>query len=406
MVGAGIGIWSLGNWVFFILAGRLLGPDEYGLVAALLSACLVIVVLCNGLQPALATSNRGNAPDGIFVRALRVAMVATIVVMAAAAATVLIVGSLFSGLPTAAMLGAVAVLTGVAVFPLTLGQLQGEGRFWGYSLAMMAVGIARPLVFLALWAVGVGLLSPLLGTAASWVIGSLLALALLRRVLRIPPVSRSSREWQALRHALIPNTVGVTAIAVLTNADVITARLALDGRQAGLFAAASAIAQGLFLIPQVFVTLVLPRLAARHAQGRSSATLAAAGMGATLAIGAVFVILTLPLGGGLMSLTYGNAFHAAGDLLPYYGAAMACMGCAIILLYHQLARRDFRYSWWLLGVAGLQVVGLALFGRSANEIITVDLACAIGAVCAHEFLARGAHERIIDGLRGWPSGSP
>ena len=72
LVAAGIGIWSAGNWAFFILVGRLLGPRDYGLVAAVLSACLVVYVLCSGLQPTLAASNRGEPPDAIFARALRV----------------------------------------------------------------------------------------------------------------------------------------------------------------------------------------------------------------------------------------------------------------------------------------------------------------------------------------------
>jgi hypothetical protein len=75
------------------------------------------------------------------------------------------------------------------------------------------------------------------------------------------------------------------------------------------------------------------------------------------------------------------------------------MGCTIVLLYHQLARRDFRYSWCLLGIAGAQIASLALFARSSNAIIAVDLACAVAAVVVHEVLARGSGERIIDGLR-------
>jgi O-antigen/teichoic acid export membrane protein len=398
-------VWSLGNWVFFILVGRLLGPRDYGLVAAFLSASLVAVVLCSGLQPALAASNRGDPPDTIFVRAVRAAAIATVVVMAVGAGIVLAATALIPRFPTGPALGTVVILTGIAVFPLAAGQLQGEGRFGGYAVGYMTVGIMRPVAFLALWFCGITVLSPLLGTAASWIVGSAVTLLLVRRALRCPPVARSAREWQQFCASLVPNTVGITAVAILTNADVIAARLTLEGRQAGLFAAASAISQGLFLVPIVFVTLVLPRLAARRAQNRSSAALAAAGVTATLVAGATFVLLALPLGDLLMRLTYGDAFGAAGDLLPYYGAAMTCMGCTMVLLYHQFARRDFRYSWWLLGMAGVQIASLALFARSPDAIITVDLVCALGAILAHELLARRAHERIIDGFRRKPATS-
>ncbi len=398
-VSAGIGIWSIGNWIFFVLVGRLLGPRDYGLVAALLSGCLVIYVLCSGLGPALAGSNRGHPPNAIFARAVRIAIMTTAVVMAIGAAVVVVVGTTISGFPTTATLGAVAVLAGIAVFPLSMGQLQGEGNFTGYGLGLVTVGVTRPLAFVALWFGGVRVLSPMLGTSASWIIGSAVTLVLARRALHTTPISPTSIQWDGFRRALLPNAVGVTAIAVLTNADVITARLVLHSRESGLFAAASAISQGLFLVPQVFITLLIPRLAARRAEGRSSATLAATGFLGTTVTGAIFVGLMLPLGQLLMRLTYGGAFRDSGNLLPFYGVAMTGMGCTIVLLYHQLARRDFRYSWCLLGIAGAQIASLALFARSSNAIIAVDLACAVAAVVVHEVLARGSGERIIDGLR-------
>jgi O-antigen/teichoic acid export membrane protein len=402
LVAAGVGVWSVGNWVFFILVGRLLGPQDYGLVAAVLSGCLVLYVLCSSLQPTLAASNRGEPPDAIFVRALRVTIAATVGVMIAAAVIVVIVGATIARFPTAVMLGAVTVLAGIAVFPLALGQLQGERRFAAYSLGFITVGIMRPLAFLALWVAGVRVLAPLLGTATSWVIGSGVVLVLARRALHTLPIDRTSTQWHAFRKSILPNAGGVTAIAILTNADVITAKLVLGGRDAGLFAAASAIAQGLFLVPQVFTTLVLPRFAARRAHGRSSARLVATGVGVTLAAGAAVVALAIPLGRDFMRLTYGGAFQDAGDLLPFYGAAMACMGCAIVLLYHQIGRRDFRYSWYLLGIAGMQIIALAAFARSADAIITVDLLCALGAFVAHEVVTRGNGERVLDGLRQGP----
>jgi len=399
LVAAGIGVWSLGNWVFFVMVGRLLGPRDYGLVAAVLSGCLVIYVLCSGLQPTLAASNRGEPPDAIYARAFRITLAATIALMAVAAGLVAILGATVAGFPTAVMFGAVTVLAGVALFPLALGQLQGERRFGAYALGFVTIGVMRPVALLALWLVGVRVLAPLLGTAASWILGAGVAILLAHRALRTPPVARTSELWHGFRNAIVPNAAGITAIAVLTNADVITAKLVLSGRPAGLFAAASAIAQGLFLVPQVFTTLVLPRLAARRARGQSSARLVAAGVGVTLATGAAFVIVAIPLGRALMGVTYGQAFRASGSLLPYYGAAMACMGCTIVLLYHQIGRRDFRYSWCLLVIAGVQVLALASVARSANAIITVDLVCALGAIATHEVITRNEGEMILDGLR-------
>jgi len=399
LVGAGLVAWNAGNWIFFILAGRLLGPSDYGLVAALLSACLVVAVLCSGLQPSLASANRGNPPDAIFARVVRVAIIVTAVGMIVVSATMLLAGVVYRGFPTGESLATISVVSGIAVFFLALGQLQTEGKFGRYSLACAVVGITRPIAFILLWLAGVSVISPLVGTATSWIVGAVVALWFARRALHTPPIRRTSEDWRRFTRALVPNAAGITALAILTNADVIAGRLVLGGRESGIFAATSAIGQGLFIVPQVFVILVLPRLAARHAQDKSSAMIATTGVTVTVAAGCGFALLALPLGAIMMQLTYGGAFRTSGELLPFYVFTMGFMGCIIVLQYHQVARRDFRYSWCLLGIAGLQVLLLAIFARSYETIIAVDLACAIAAIAAHELLAKRAGERIIDGFR-------
>ena len=41
VVGASIAAWSIGVFVYYLVAGRLLGPDAYGLVAALQSVIVL-----------------------------------------------------------------------------------------------------------------------------------------------------------------------------------------------------------------------------------------------------------------------------------------------------------------------------------------------------------------------------
>ena len=49
-VGVGIAGWSIFNFVFFILAGNLLGPEKYGLVAALLAVVVTAFIPMSALQ--------------------------------------------------------------------------------------------------------------------------------------------------------------------------------------------------------------------------------------------------------------------------------------------------------------------------------------------------------------------
>ncbi len=401
-VGGGLVLWSLGNWLFFVLAGRILGPSDYGTASAILSGCLVVFVLCGGLQPAIAASNRGRPPDAIFARAIRLVLLLTVIGLTLLAITCLFLGAFVTQFPSTEMFAAVSVLSTVAIFPLTQGQLQGAENFQGYSIGYVSVGIARPIMFVLLWLTGMHTVAAILGTALSWVIGSAVICAFAIPAFRSPPIARTAPEWMSFRRALVPNTVGTTAIAVFTNADVITAKLVLPSAGAGFFAAASTISQGLFLVPQVLATLVVPRLAARKAQGASSAHFALIGALITLGVGLLFSLMMVPLGPTLMAITYGEKFRPSGALLPYYGFAMAFMGCVIILLYHQITRRDFRFSWMLITISFIQVGALIFVASSPNTIISIDLICALIAIATHELLAKRDSERLVDGVHARP----
>ena len=51
----GLVLWNSGNYAFFLLAGRRLGPDDYGVVAALLAVTLIVLVPSGALQVAFST---------------------------------------------------------------------------------------------------------------------------------------------------------------------------------------------------------------------------------------------------------------------------------------------------------------------------------------------------------------
>ncbi len=143
----------------------------------------MVAVLCSGLQPSLASANRGDPPDAIFTRVLRAAILITAIGMLAVGTVVVLAGVVTPGFPTDEALAAVFVVSGIAVFFLTQGQLQTEGKFGSYSLAYVVVGVTRPLAFVLMWLAGITVVSPLLGTATSWVLGAATALWFARRAL-------------------------------------------------------------------------------------------------------------------------------------------------------------------------------------------------------------------------------
>jgi O-antigen/teichoic acid export membrane protein len=400
-VAAGLGVWNIGNFVFFAIAGHRLGPADYGLIAALLSAVLVLMVPFTGIQSALATVVGAHpADDGaLYAHLVRRTARLTLPAAAVVAAGTGLVGALFSQVPLGPLLAAESVLLPVAVFYLALGQMQGERRFWRYATSTAFLGVPRPLALLALFAIGLGVYAPLIGSAVTTVLAAAVALWFTRDRLRVRAAAPSPEDLGAFRTALVPIAVGASALAALTNVDVVFAKLTLSDHQAGIFAAVSVLAKALFVVPQAVTTIALPWIAARR-RARVASPAALTGVAAVvIVVGLGATALAFAFADPIVRVTFGSKYADGADLLGPFTAAMTLVGLLMVPLYHHLALHSYRYVWLLAGAALLQLVLLSVLHDSGGTIVAVDAACAGLVLLLHDPLHRSTGEQLWRGAR-------
>src|SRR4051812_37507409 len=140
-----MGIMNVTTYGFTILAARLLGPVEYGALAAVMGLLLVLNVLSLGLQ-ATAARRVAAAPTGragIEQDVMRTTYWCALVLGAVA----LLASPLVSNLLNLHSMG-VAVLIAITVVPLTVmggqaGILQGERRWGPLAAIYLGLGVGR-----------------------------------------------------------------------------------------------------------------------------------------------------------------------------------------------------------------------------------------------------------------------
>jgi O-antigen/teichoic acid export membrane protein len=253
--------WNAGNYTFFLLAGRTLGPSEYGLVVAVPTQSLQFAAARLVAAP---PGGEAGLAEGIYRRAWHRCTVATPAIALVAVVAILAVDS-----PQVGPL----VMTIVAVVPLgffflALGRLQGEERFTAHSLCFVAWGVSRPILFLPLAAVGLGVYAALGATAVAVVLALSAALCVLRGAR--PAREPSAAEWRAFTRPLVPLVVGLSGLGLLTQLDVIVAKLVLGDDSAGQFAATAALAKAVYLVPQAVSLVLLPPVATRSAAAQDT----------------------------------------------------------------------------------------------------------------------------------------
>lgn len=343
-------------YVFTVVAARLLAPEAYGELAALLGVMFIGVVPATGLQTAAALTLGRSTPEErpLLVRRLHAASWA-------GAVGVGILGLLAVG-PLVALLHLSGPTTGlwlVAVLvPHTLiggydGLLQGTRRYGRLAVVICTLGVLKSGGGIAGLVIG--------GTPESALIGMALGCAISAAVSWLftgrPGFARGVRSHMLSAARASSALLG---LVLLVNFDLLLARHYLSPELAGEYAVASIFAKVAFWLPQGVSVVLLPRLAHQRARRRMlPAAVALVG-----SVGVVLTVATAVLGARALPLVGGAEYGAAlGSATWVFAMLGSLFALAQLLLYSGIAAAD-------------RVAAVAVWCAVALEIVAVEVLAA------------------------------
>lgn len=351
LLGSGIialamGVMNLGTYGFTIIAARLLGPSEYGALAAVMGLLLVVNVVSLGLQ-ATGARRVSAAPEDlerieadIMTASYKSAIGVGLLCMVSIPLVTWVL-RLDSWL-TAGMIALTAI-------PLTVmggqaGILQGERRWLPLAGIYLAVGLGR---------VGFGTLGLLLddntlggmtGVAVGAVLPVVVGSAALRHPSRTPVTDgagaggaapgRSRRVVRELFH----NSHALLAFFALSNVDVVIARVVLDDHQGGLYAGGLILAKAVLFLPQFVVVVAFPSMS--EAEARTSMTLKALAM--VLGIGLLATGVAWMFDALAVEFIGGAAYAELAATIWAFAAVGTIWAMIQLLVYNVVARQNKR----------------------------------------------------------------
>ena len=358
--GAGIavamGVMNVAAYAFTMGAARLLGPGQYGAMAATMNLLLVISVCSLGLQ-ATAARRISAHPENVAQIEAEVLRLIWRVAVVLGAVLLLLTPVINQALRLDNL--ALAALVGPAAIPLTLiggyaGILQGERRWLPLGLVYMAAGVPRlalglsflawrPTAFVAIAGVTLGALAPVL--VGWWIL----------RGTRVTGVHSASHSPRAILRETLHNSQALLAFFALSNLDLIVARNTLSGHEAGLYAGGLILAKMMTFLPQFIVVVAFPEMASAsqrtRALTRSLLAVTALGLLCTLAVALV--------SGFALDLVGGKEFKEIQGQLWAFTLLGTLLALLQLVVYSVLARQGQRtaYIVWL-ALAGLVAGGL------------------------------------------------
>jgi O-antigen/teichoic acid export membrane protein len=350
--------------VFTVVVARMLGREDYGALAALISTFLIVSVPGYALQVAAA---RATATGRIgLAHELRgtVDRWTSRVLLATAA---LAVAGVALREPLARLIGVDEAWAAAAVLPtgglwlllsIQRGTLAGLGAYRPVALSIVAEASGKLVLSVALAGIGPGATGAYLGTPLALAATALaLGVVLARRAAR--DGEKPGTAWplrELAREATVP-IAALVLIAALQNIDVIVVRHQVPDGAAGAYAAASvaakvvvwtAVGVGLYLLPEA------ARRAAAGADARPVLVRALAVVGA-VAAPALLIFAVAPE--AVLRLGFGPEYVDGARALTLLAVAMSLLGFAYLGVQFLLAIRSSRF---LLPLAAVTLAEPAL----------------------------------------------
>lgn len=368
---------NVSNYVFHVVISRLLGPEDYGALGALLSAFIIVSVPAGALQVLVAkrisqlrATGDPSRAGGVLVAMLRgaaaIALVAGAVVAAASPLTRDFM-KLRSLTPALIFAGFVALSV---VTPVVRGALQGQLHF----KALAAFSAGTTLLRLAL---GVGFV--LMGWGVSGAVAASLVAEAAMIAFGIPRVANLIRHPEVvkipLRNLLREAQMAVLAFGgfwAIVSLDTVLVRYYFPELISGIYAAAAVAARTVLFLPGAIAMVAFPRFAesagrsvgARRTLFHSIVALTILGLGS-----AVFLTIFRSF---VVRMLFGEAYLEGTAAIAPLAFAMALMGVTNILIYFHLASNS-RSLLSLLVAIGLQALGIAIFHETIVEVAFVML---------------------------------
>ncbi|MBU6245958.1 MAG: oligosaccharide flippase family protein [Actinomycetales bacterium] len=378
-VGAATMIGNGAAYILSIVSARVLTPEEFGALGAMLGILIIVSTLSLGLQVLTArrVATAGADRTAVEGQAIRMSVVIGGSIIAVGLAAAWPLGLVFN-IPYAALAMGLASLGFVVLGTGSMGIAQGREEHLRFSYGFIANGVGRA----ALGILFVLIFPGIIGVSAGILIGC--ALGAIISYLMICPRAWSGRifdggaaEFGHIAHAMI-------VLFTLTNVDVLMARIFLTETQSGEYSVGVLLAKIAFFLPNAIIIVLFPKMTAGDTR---RAVYLATGMTAILG----FVITAFSfLFGSLVIKILGGAQYAdlAGEawLFALEGSAFALVQ---VLLYARLAAQDRRAvaSVW---IALVVLVGTVALWRhdSVAQIVTTVVAVSLVLAILGLFLDR------------------
>ncbi len=363
------------NYLFQVMIGRKLSPEDYGAFNALNSMTVLITILIGVLPVVIAkftvqlSLKSMEKVRGLFFSGLKWLCIGAGATMIAGWAAIPLVKD-FLRINQTWTIALMVCQTGLAfLLPLPMGILQGLQRFTPYGLTSTTSTAGRfaggvVYVLLLNWGMTGAILSGVTGSLLSLVFG----LYCLHDIMTGPHTAPTMDVVGDMIRYSVPVLLMSIGVGSLGQIDMVLVRHFCLPDDAGYYATAAILGRIAFFLPGIFLMVMFPSAAKSHSLGSKNhaALWWSAGLTGVLAGGFAGVCATWPA--QIISLLYGKGYLPSVPIFRIISVAMAFLAMANVFFTYCLARNEYGFLWILgIGLAAM-LAGVGMFHQYSIQI--------------------------------------
>ena len=366
------------NYLYQVYMGRVLGVEDFGVFGALFAIFYMIMVI----SKTLATS--ASSYVSIFIgegKQIGFFLIGSLKRMAIFGFAVSVVFIAFSGglasflkLPDREPVFVLALILFLTwISSISIGALRGVKRFFALGFVNVSDSLFKLVFGVLLVALGFGVTGALAGVVSGMLIALLISLYFLKTYFKKNNPHDPAFNYSAFYSYSLPVLLAMFSLSVPSNVDVVLAKYYFSAIDAGLYTSASVLGKILIFIPTSIYIVMFPMIAERHAMGINTISILKKSLLFTAFLSGSVAVLYY-LYPQFLIIAFGESYALALPLLAPYGLAMFFFSLTAVVMHYHLAIKNMRYIAFFAGFTLLEILLLAIFHSSMQEMVEVLLA--------------------------------
>ncbi len=360
---------NIGNYLYNLALGRLLGPEAFADAAILITFLLILSFMAMTLQLSVAKFT-GSFDEGKKEAFLNYCRKWSLVIGAIVGLLIFLLATELQGWFNTESAGMFRIFgMGVPIYFLmsvNRGYFQGEQEFIKLSITYQGEMLSRLFLTLAFILMLPFQSSELvsLGILISLIPGMLPFKKVKSKIL---PAINKEEISHLKKFVLVTAFYELTQI-LINNGDILLVKHFFDSHAAGLYSSMALIGRGVYFVAWMFVMLLLPEVVKRHKEGRDTKKIFFKYLGMITVLVTGVVLLNLLFPEFIINILFGSAYTEVSRMLWKYALASALFALANVFVYYFLSL-DRYLPVLVSGVFGVLQLAIIFFKHETLEMV-------------------------------------